>query len=94
MADRLVPRHRSRRQAAGSSGAAHGLVAVMAEGEVYVVRVGDGLRVRVAPGTLASFFDGGLAVANGARTHVVPYGQMPSFGVRSSAPPARHSGDQ
>jgi hypothetical protein len=73
---------------------AHGLLVLAAGGEVYVLRLTDGLRARVAAGTLAAFMDGGLAIANGARVVVVPYGQLPPFGVKSNAPFGFHSGDQ
>jgi hypothetical protein len=64
---------------------AHGLLAVRADGEVYVVRLTDGLRARVAAGTLAAFMDDGLAIANGASVSVVPYDLLPSFAVRTTA---------
>lgn len=59
--------------------AAHGLLAFTAAGEISVLRVTDGLRARVAPGTLAAFMDDGLATANGARVQVIPYSALPTF---------------
>ena len=64
---------------------AHGLLAVTAGGEVYVIRLNDGLRARVAAGTLAAFMNGGLAIGNGAGVSVVPYSLLPAFAVRTTA---------
>jgi hypothetical protein len=58
--------------------AARGLLAVRADGEIFVLRLTDGLRARVGPGTLAAFMDDGLAIANGARVRLVPYGLLPA----------------
>jgi hypothetical protein len=63
----------------------YGLLAVSAAGEVYVIRLSDGLRTRVAPGTLAAFMNYGLAIATGAGVSVTPYSVLPSFAVQTRA---------
>jgi hypothetical protein len=58
--------------------AAHGLLAVSANGEIDVLRLTDGLRTRVAAGTLAAFLRNGLAIANGAHVSIAPNSLLPS----------------
>ena len=72
----LVHRWPLRRDAALQD-AAHGLVAYALDGTIRVRRLDDGADAEVAPGSLARFFDGGLAYAEGARVRVVPYERLP-----------------
>jgi len=54
-----------------------GLVAYVLAGEIRMLRLSDGATAAVAPGSLARFFDGGLAYAQGARVRVVPFDRLP-----------------
>lgn len=57
--------------------AAHGLVAYALSGTIHVRRLDDGADAEVATGSLARFFDGGLAYAEGARVRVIPFARLP-----------------
>lgn len=46
-------------------------------GEIRLLRLSDGAAATVAPGSLARFFDGGLAYAEGARVRVIPFDRLP-----------------
>ena len=57
--------------------AAHGLVAYTLDGTIRIRRLNDGADAEVAPGSLARFFNGGLAYAEGARVRIVPSERLP-----------------
>jgi Tol biopolymer transport system component len=57
--------------------AARGLAAYVLDGQVHVLRLGDGTDVTVAPGTLARFMDTGLVYARDAGLHLVPWSRLP-----------------
>jgi hypothetical protein len=57
--------------------ARRGLVTYVLDGKVHIRRLADSADAVVAPGSLARFFDGGLAFAYGARLSVVPWADLP-----------------
>jgi hypothetical protein len=57
--------------------AARGLVAYAVDGSIRLLRLRDGADAVVAPGSLAAFFDRGLAYAEGARVRVIPFDRLP-----------------
>jgi Tol biopolymer transport system component len=57
-----------------------GLVTYVLDGQVHLRRIADGQDATVAAGSLARFFDGGLAYAYGARISVVPFDRLPLRG--------------
>jgi hypothetical protein len=57
--------------------ARRGLVTYVLDGKVHIRRLADSADAVVAPGSLARFFDGGLAFAYGARVSVVPWADLP-----------------
>jgi hypothetical protein len=57
--------------------AAHGLAAYTLDGRIHLLRLADGHDTTLASGTLAAFTDTGLAYADGARIHHVPYDRLP-----------------
>jgi hypothetical protein len=42
-----------------------------------MLRLSDGATAAVASGSLARFFDGGLAYAEGARVRIIPFDRLP-----------------
>jgi hypothetical protein len=54
-----------------------GLVAYVLAGEIRMLRLSDGATAAVASGSLARFFDGGLAYAEGARVRIIPFDRLP-----------------
>lgn len=57
--------------------AAHGLVTYILDGQVHLLRLGDGADTVVATGTLARFMDAGLVYTDGAHLHLVPFDRLP-----------------
>jgi Tol biopolymer transport system component len=53
-----------------------GLVAYVLAGQIRTLRLSDGATAAVASGSLARFFDGGLAYAEGARVRVIPFDRL------------------
>jgi Tol biopolymer transport system component len=56
---------------------ARGLAAYVFDGQVHLLRLADGADWTVGPGTFARFTDSGLAFADGARIHLVPFEGLP-----------------
>ena len=57
--------------------ATRGLVAYVLAGEIRLLRLSDGATAAAAAGSLARFFDGGPAHAEGARVRVIPFDRLP-----------------
>jgi len=55
----------------------HGLATYTYNGQLHLLRLGDGADRAVAEGTLARFTGTGLAYVDGARIRLTPYSQLP-----------------
>jgi hypothetical protein len=56
---------------------ARGLAAYTVDGQLHLLRLGDGSDAIIAPADLARFADTGLVLAAGTRIQLIPYGELP-----------------